>query len=130
MDKFEVVEIEGNKKLINHYKTYEIKRKGNALMTEEDVKMFYDHYKLDNKRSLVIGLGPTRWSTLKTLDDPDLKKQDANYWKNKVDDPTKFMQYTKVQISLLEQKKLLTKHKNKNMIVTQPEQQEVEEEND
>jgi hypothetical protein len=29
MEKFEVVEIEGNKNLLNHYKTYEIKKKIN-----------------------------------------------------------------------------------------------------
>jgi hypothetical protein len=106
MEKFEVVEIEGNKNLLNHYKTYEIKKKDKSMMNDEDVKMFYNFYKRDDKRCLVIGQNPTRWTTLKKLDEKDLKMQKDDYWKNKVEDPEKFMLFERIQISFLEHKKI------------------------
>lgn len=111
MDNYIIQEIEGNKNLLNHYKTYQIKRKGNKQLTDEDVENLYNHYYTDDKRMLILGLGPTRWNTIKALDDPNLKKQDINYWRDKVDNPEKFLNYEVVHISFLEHKKKLSKPK-------------------
>ena len=113
MEKFDITEIEGNKRLLNHYKTYDIKKRDKSLMTDEDVKFCFNHFNRDDKRTLVLGQNPTRWTTLKKQDEKDLKKQDEKYWRDKVENPTKFMQYERIQITFLEHKKLLSKSNNK-----------------
>jgi len=113
MDKYTVIEIEGDKKLLNRYKTFQIKKKNNTLMNDEDAQILYDHYNIEDKRMLILALRPeSRWTTLKSLDDTNLNVKDTDYWKNKVEDPEKFMMYDVIQISYFEHKKKLAQPTN------------------
>jgi len=81
--------------------TIQLSNKNKSNMTSQQVEKIINKFKSNGSKIMVRGLNIQKWSTLKGFENDYDPMAIAEYYKNKVDDPSKFTTFNQLQISVL-----------------------------